>query len=228
MSVADYPTSSEPKIPLASEPPESAPTVVTAWIAKVIARCQPDSVAWLDGSETERRELIRIATDEGTLVALNQQKWPNCYYHRSNSNDVARTEHLTFICTPGEEMAGPTNNWMDDKVAYAKLRALFDGCMRGRRMYVIPFVMGPIGSPLAKVGVQVSDSVYVAISMGTMTRMGDVAWRQLAEQPRRWTTRSGASAPGTAATRCSARRRSRCGSPAPSAASSTGWRSTCC
>src|SRR4029453_13572324 len=98
---------------------------------------------------------------------------------RSNPNDVARTEHLTFICTPTEEDAGPTNNWWEPRQAYGKLRSLFDGAMRGRTMYVVPFVMGPPGSPLAKVGVQLTDSVYVAISMGLMTRMGQVAWDQL-------------------------------------------------
>ena len=184
MTAVDRSTPTGPAFALADQPPTSAPSVVTSWIAKVVATCQPDDVAWLDGSEAERRELVRIGVADGTLVELNQAKWPNCYYHRSNANDVARSEHLTFICTPSEEMSGPTNNWMDDKVAYAKMRTLFDGCMRGRRMYVIPFVMGPIGSPLAKVGVQVTDSVYVAVSMGLMTRMGAIAWKQLDEQPR--------------------------------------------
>ncbi|HEY0007819.1 MAG TPA: phosphoenolpyruvate carboxykinase (GTP), partial [Tepidisphaeraceae bacterium] len=104
-----------------------------------------------------------------------------CYYHRSDPNDVARTEHLTFICTPSEDMAGPTNNWMHDKAAYAKLRPLYDGCMNRRTMYVIPFVMGPIGSPLAKVGVQLTDSIYVVQNMRSMTRMGNVAWQQLGD-----------------------------------------------
>src|SRR5881628_3611342 len=116
---------------------------------------------------------------DGTFVKLNQDKLPGCFLHRSNPNDVARSEHLTFICTPSQDMAGPTNNWMEPKAAYTKLRGLFHGCMKGRTMYVVPFVMGPIGSPLAKVGVQLTDSLYVAVSMGMMTRMGNVAWEQL-------------------------------------------------
>src|SRR5207253_5111799 len=104
-----------------------------------------------------------------------------CYLHRSNPNDVARTEHLTFICTPERDLAGSTNNWMEPGEAYTKLRALFAGSMRGRTMYVVPFVMGPLGSPLAKVGVQLTDSIYVALSMGTMTRMGRAALEMLGE-----------------------------------------------
>ncbi len=114
------------------------------------------------------------------LIRLDQRLRPGCYLHRSNPNDVARTEHLTFICTPSQDAAGPTNNWLEPKAAYAKLRGLFDGCMAGRTMYVVPFVMGPLGSPLARVGVEVTDSIYVAISMGAMTRMGTLAWDQLA------------------------------------------------
>jgi phosphoenolpyruvate carboxykinase (GTP) len=138
-------------------------------------------VYWCDGSEAQRQELLARAVAENVLIKLNQQKLPNCYLHRSNPNDVARTEQLTFICTPSADMAGPTNNWMETKAAYGKLRPLFDGCMSDRTMYVVPFVMGPIGCPLAKVGVQLTDSIYVAISMGIMTRMGDIAWKQLGD-----------------------------------------------
>ena len=154
---------------------------VRAWVEQCAALCRPDRVVWLDGSADERQRLIRQGVAEGVFIELNQQKLPGCYLHRSNPNDVARTEQLTFICTPGPDMAGPTNNWMETKAAYAKLRGLFHDCMKGRTMYVVPFVMGPTGSPLAKVGVQLTDSVYVAVSMGLMTRMGDVAWRQLGD-----------------------------------------------
>jgi phosphoenolpyruvate carboxykinase (GTP) len=117
----------------------------------------------------------------GVFIKLNQQKLPGCYFHRSNPNDVARVEHLTFICGPTEDIAGPTNNYLNDKEAYTRLKGLFKGCMKGRTMYVVPFVMGPIGSPLAKVGIEITDSIYVAVNMGIMTRMGDVAWKQLGE-----------------------------------------------
>jgi phosphoenolpyruvate carboxykinase (GTP) len=147
----------------------------------LIKLCRPDAIYWCNGSRPERERLLEDAVKAGVLLPLNRERLPNCYLHRSNTNDVARSEHLTFICTPSDDMCGPTNNWMEPKVAYTKLRGLFDGCMKGRTMYVVPFVMGPAGSPLAKVGVQITDSIYVAISMGIMTRMGDVAWKQLKE-----------------------------------------------
>lgn len=156
----------------------SNPTV-RRWVSNCVALCKPDNIYLCDGSEAQRRELLDRGVRDGSLIRLNQQKLPGCYLHRSNPNDVARTEQLTFICTPSEDMAGPTNNWMETKAGYARLRTLFDGCMRGRTLYVVPFVMGPVGSPLAKVGVQLTDSLYVAISMGIMTRMGTVAWEQL-------------------------------------------------
>jgi len=161
--------------------PAAANHHVQQWVQDCVRLCKPDQVVWCDGSLEERQELLRRGVREGTLIELNQQKLPGCYLHRSNPNDVARSEQLTFICTPSQELAGPTNNWIETRAAYAKLRELFDGCMKGRTMYVVPFVMGPIGSPLAKVGVQLTDSIYVASSMGIMTRMGDVAWRQLAD-----------------------------------------------
>jgi phosphoenolpyruvate carboxykinase (GTP) len=154
---------------------------VRKWITKSVEMCKPDRLVWCNGSKQQRDEFYEQGVRDGTFIKLNQQKWPGCYYHRSNTNDVARSEHLTFICTPSQDMAGATNYWMEPRAAYSKLRGLFDGCMKGRTMYVIPFVMGPIGSPLAKVGVQLSDSLYVAVSMGIMTRMGEVAWQQLGD-----------------------------------------------
>jgi len=153
--------------------------VVKNWVNEMAELCSPDRVLWIDGSAAERAELFKQGVADGTFIQLNQKKWPDCYYHRSNSNDVARTEHLTFICTPSDDLVGPTNNYMNDRLAYAKLRPLFDACMTGRTMYVIPFVMGPIGSPLAKVGFQLTDSIYVVQNMGLMTRMGEVAYQQL-------------------------------------------------
>ena len=154
---------------------------VRKWIDKCVELCEPDQIHWCDGSGEERQTLLERGVQDGVLIRLNQEKLPGCYLHRSNTNDVARTEQLTFICTPSADMAGPTNNWMESKAGYAKLRPLFAGCMRGRTMYVVPFVMGPTGSPLAKVGVQLTDSLYVAVSMGVMTRMGSAAWQQLGE-----------------------------------------------
>lgn len=162
--------------------PPQVNAFVRKWVAESVDLCQPGRVIWCDGSQQQREQFLAQGVEEGTFIKLNQEKLPNCYLHRSNPNDVARSEHLTFICTPSADLAGPTNNWMETKAAYAKMRGLFDGCMKGRTMYVVPFVMGPIGSPLAKVGVQLTDSIYVAVSMGIMTRMGDVAWQQLGEE----------------------------------------------
>ena len=170
----------EPRPP-ARPTPGGANGHVRQWVQECAQLCQPDQIVWCDGSLEERQALCRRGVREGVLIELNQQKLPGCYLHRSNPNDVARTEQLTFICTPSQDMVGPTNNWMEVKGAYAKLRDLFRGCMKGRTMYVVPFVMGPIGSPLAKVGVQLTDSLYVAVSMGIMTRMGEIAWQQLGE-----------------------------------------------
>ena len=161
--------------------PAQANETVRKWVAESAELCHPDRIVWCDGSKSEADALYEQAVNEGVLIKLNQQKLPGCYLHRSNPNDVARSEHLTFICTPSADMAGPTNNWMETKAAYAKLKTLFTGCMRGRTMYVLPFVMGPIGSPLAKVGVQLTDSLYVVLNMRMMTRMGDVAWQQLGD-----------------------------------------------
>ena len=151
------------------------------WIQKSAELCQPDRIVWCDGSEEEKARFTKQALDEGILIELNQEKWPGCYLHRSNPNDVARVEHLTFICTPTKEDAGPTNNWMDPDEAYHKVGNLFDGSMKGRTMYVVPYIMGPVGSPFSKIGVEITDSIYVALNMRIMTRMGKVALEQLGD-----------------------------------------------
>jgi phosphoenolpyruvate carboxykinase (GTP) len=166
-------------MPTSSDPTSNSHLL--GWVDEMARLCKPDRVQWCDGSEGERKRLVAEAVEKKVLIPLDAQKWPGCYYHHSNPNDVARVEHLTFICTPTKDEAGPTNNWMEPAEAYRKLGALFDGSMKGRTMYVVPYVMGPADSPFAKVGIEVTDSIYVAISMGIMTRMGQVALQRLGD-----------------------------------------------
>ncbi len=161
-------------------PPTRNPALI-AWINSQIQLCQPDQVHWCDGSEAERAALTEQAVGQGILVRLNQEKLPGCYYHRSKPNDVARVEQCTFICTQMQEDAGPTNNWMAPKAMYDKLRGHCAGAMKGRTMYVVPYLMGPAGSPLTKVGIELTDSLYVVLSMRIMARMGQVALEQLGD-----------------------------------------------
>jgi phosphoenolpyruvate carboxykinase (GTP) len=149
------------------------------WVEECARLTRPDNIVWCDGSTEERDRLTKQAVDAGVLLPLNHQKRPNCYLHRSNPNDVARTEQLTFICTPTKEEAGPTNNWSAPDEMYARMRAMLDGSMRGRTMYVLPYVMGPLGSPASRVGIELTDSIYVVLNMGLMTRMGKRALNQL-------------------------------------------------
>jgi phosphoenolpyruvate carboxykinase (GTP) len=143
------------------------------------ALTKPDRIHWCDGSDAEYDALVRQMLQDGTLELLDQERYPGCTLHRSHPNDVARVEDKTFICWPTREETGPNNNWMDPEEAKAKVRPLFDGCMRGRTMYVIPYVMGPLGSPFSKVGVEITDSAYVVANMRIMTRMGQAALDQL-------------------------------------------------
>ena len=150
-----------------------------AWVEDMVKLCQPDRIFWCDGSEAEKEALTAEAVAKGILIKLNPKKLPGCYYHRSHPNDVARVEDRTFICTPMQDEAGPTNNWTAPKEMHKKLNGLCAGGMRGRTMYVVPYLMGPLGSPLNKVGIELTDSIYVALSMRIMTRMGDIAHQQL-------------------------------------------------
>jgi len=154
---------------------------VLRWVEDMAALCQPQNVVWCDGSENEKQQLLADCVADKELIELNQKEWPGCYLHRSNPNDVARTEQLTFICTQHKDDAGPTNNWMSPADAYRKLGAIFRGSMRGRTLYVVPFLMGPAGSPFCKVGIQITDSRYVVLSMRVMTRMGTIALQELGE-----------------------------------------------
>ncbi len=143
-----------------------------AWVDQVVKLTKPDKVHWCDGSQSEFETLVQEMLAAGTLVELNEKSHPRCYLHRSNPTDVARTEHLTFICTKNQEDVGPNNNWMAIEDGHKKVDALFEGCMRGRTMYVVPYCMGPIDSPLSRCGVEITDSAYVVANMRIMTRMG--------------------------------------------------------
>lgn len=200
---------------------------VLKWVEEMKALTQPDKVVWIDGSEEQLKALRDEAIATGEMIELNQEKLPGCLYHRTAENDVARVEDRTFICSREKENAGPTNNWMDPKEMYAKLTKLYDGVMKGRTMYVIPYSMGPIGSPIAKVGVELTDSIYVVLNMDIMTRMGAQAFKNLPDDSNDFvrclhskadvdpekryivsspkTTRSGLSTQLTAVTYCSAR-----------------------
>ncbi len=154
---------------------------VLKWVDEMIAFTKPDKVVWLDGSTEQLEALKNEACSTGEVMELNQEKLPGCLYHRTAVNDVARVEDRTFICSKSQDDAGPTNNWCDPKEMYAKLTPMFDGVMKGRTMYVVPFSMGPFGSPMAKVGVELTDSIYVVLNMDIMTRMGKNALDDLGD-----------------------------------------------
>ena len=154
---------------------------VLAWLDEMKALLTPDNVVWVDGTDAQRDELRRVAVELGELEKLNEEKLPGCYLHRTNPNDVARVEDRTFICTSTKEMAGPTNNWCDPKEMYEKLYNIARGSYKGRTMYIIPYSMGPIGSPLAKIGVEITDSVYVVLNMLIMTRVSNEVWDVLGD-----------------------------------------------
>jgi len=149
------------------------------WVDDVAKRTKPDHIHWCDGSDAEYKQLVDGMLKTGDLIELNQQTHPRCYLHRSDPKDVARVEKLTVICTKDKDDAGPNNNWMDPAEAHAKIDALFEGCMQGRTMYVIPYCMGPLGSPLSRCGVEITDSPYVVANMRIMTRMGTAALERI-------------------------------------------------
>ncbi len=167
-------------IPGLDPAPVNHPLLVD-WVREIADHTQPDRVHWCDGSDEEWAALTDMLVDAGTLIRLDPAKRPNSFYARSDPRDVARVESRTFICSATEDDAGPTNNWRDPGEMRVKLDALFAGCMRGRTMYVVPYCMGPIGSKISAVGVEITDSPYVAISMRVMTRIGQPALDMLGE-----------------------------------------------
>ncbi len=154
---------------------------VLSWLDEMIQLTTPDEVIWIDGSEEQKQKLYDEACEAGEMFKLNQEKLPGCYLHRTAENDVARVEDRTFICTKNKEDAGPTNNWEDPQVMYSKLRDLFRGSMKGRTMYVIPYLMGPYGSPFSKIGIELTDSRYVVLNMLIMTRVGTKVMEELGD-----------------------------------------------
>ena len=156
---------------------------VLDWIQEMAAMTQPDEIVWIDGSEAQLDQLRAQAAQTGEMIPLNQEKLPGCYLHRTAANDVARVEDRTFICCRKQEDAGPTNNWMDPKEMYAKLHKLYTGSMKGRTMYVIPYSMGVVGSPFAKYGIELTDSIYVVLNMVIMTRVGTEVLDALGDSP---------------------------------------------
>ena len=155
---------------------------VTAWVDEVAQLTLPARIHWCDGSEAEFQALQRELTASKSLLALDQASYPGCYLYRSDPSDVARVEHLTYICTKSQEDAGPNNHWMDPAEAHAKMDALFAGCMKGRTLYVVPYCMGPVDSPFARCGVEITDSAYVVLNMKIMTRMGRPALERIARE----------------------------------------------
>lgn len=153
--------------------------MVEKWIVETAEMTQPDRIVYIDGGREQIEELRQLSVDTGEMIRLNQQLLPDCYYYRTSPKDVARDEKRTLICTKTREEAGPTNNWADPQEMYGKMKRLYEGCMKGRTMYVIPFSMGVPGSPFAKIGVELTDSVYVVLNMCIMTRVGAGAIAEL-------------------------------------------------
>jgi len=155
------------------------------WVEKIAELTQPDDIHWIDGSEEENAILCQRLVAAGTFIPLNSQLWPGCFYARSSPNDVARVEDRTFICSLSKDNAGPTNNWEDPFAMRKRLKALFRGSMRGRTMYVLPFSMGPVGSPMSQVGVQLTDSAYAVVNMRIMARIGESVLADIEQNHRR-------------------------------------------
>src|SRR5436305_11644286 len=160
---------------------------VLDWVQEIAALTEPENIFWCDGSDREHEFLIAESLNQNVLIKLNQKKVPRSYLHRSNPNDVARVEQFTFVCTPTKDEAGPTNNWSEPAETYAKLRGLLKGAMRGRTLFVIPYIMGPADSPLTKIGFEITDSKYVVLNIRILTPLGEIAVERLGDDANaRW------------------------------------------
>ena len=217
------------------------------WVEKMAALCKPDRIHWVDGTKAEYDRLCDEMVASGTLTRLNPKKWPGCFLARSHPSDVARVEERTFICSRSPDGAGPTNNWMDPVEMKEKLRGLFNGCMRGRTMYVLAYSMGPLGSPMSQIGVQLTDSAYAVVNMRIMARIGAKVFHLIDTTKKRvvpcmhtvgaplkkgqkdvaWPCNPEKYIVHFPETRCWARNASRCASPPPWRGMKDGWRSTC-
>ncbi len=168
--------------------PNTAPTTnkhLVRWVEKMAELTQPDAIHWVDGSDAEYDLLCQKLVDAGTFTRLNQKEWPGCFLARSDAKDVARVEDRTFICSLSKDAAGPTNNWQDPFIMRRKLKQLFKGVMRGRTMYVLPFSMGPVGGPMSRIGVQLTDSEYAVVNMRIMCRVGNDVLREIEKDNQR-------------------------------------------
>src|ERR1700675_404250 len=155
------------------------------WVEKMAELARPDRIHWVDGSQEENDAISAEMVESGTFVKLNEKLWPGCFYARSDAGDVARVEDRTFICSLSKDGAGPTNNWVNPFEMRKKLKELFSGCMRGRTMYVLPYSMGPVGSPMSQLGVQLTDSAYAVVNMRTMARVGTAVLREIEKDEKR-------------------------------------------